>query len=482
MGERFAGMHIALFSDALRLARRRHIRLILDVKDEGIRAQVMRTAAREGMLARVQFNGDVFRLARGERSRPEPTVWVQPGVTAQQVKRWHEQDRAVVANFSANGHEMDLAGMKAAVAAGVDAINVDFPRLGADAVHRPVETRLRALMATAAAGPERARIAAILELSRYRVFVLQADFARWLLDPDRAVSRAAALALVNARPRAEAAVFGPALRSEHADARVNAAWALGMLHAPAGQVLFLLRDPDPEVLQATLLSLARMPGEVSAAALLPFLSHADSRVRGAAALALARHQPGIAVGAIIARLQQEVDAEQVLYARHMASEAPDKYTQAEIRAFMNNFSCRMELVRALDSIDSEAATRALEGLAFHPDTTFSQYDGIVAGFQLWDRIGSEDAATLRALASGSQQVADRAEWILVKAGPAVLPGVRAELQSKNREVRRRAMRIVAWQGDTQSLPALRRLRAAEGPDASLAGWAIAKIEALHPAP
>ena len=68
----------------------------------------------------------------------------------------------------------------------------------------------------------------------------------------------------------------------------------------------------------------------------------------------------------------------------------------------------------------------------------------------------------------------------MKAGPAVLPDVRTDLQSKNLEVRQRAIRIVAWQSDTMSLARLEALRAMNGPDSALAAWAIAKIETLHP--
>ncbi len=126
---------------------------------------------------------------------------MQPGVTAEQVKEHHLKGEAVIANFSANDHEMDLAGMKAAVAAGVDGINVDYPRLGADAVGRPVERSAECVSPKANAGESSARAAAILELSRYRGFPLQDEFAHWLLDPDDHVSRAAAIALVSARPR-----------------------------------------------------------------------------------------------------------------------------------------------------------------------------------------------------------------------------------------------------------------------------------------
>jgi glycerophosphoryl diester phosphodiesterase len=47
--------------------------------------------------------------------------------------------------------------------------------------------------------------------------------------------------------------------------------------------------------------------------------------------------------------------------------------------------------------------------------------------------------------------------MLVKVGPSVLPDVRKDLQSKNHEVRQRAIRIVAWQGDTNSLDRLQAL-------------------------
>ena len=483
MGERFTGMRIVLFEDALRLARERDIRLVLDIKDKDIGADVLQILEREGMLQRVQFNGewaDVKKVDPKATGVGDGTVWLQPGVTAEQVKQYHSEEKAVVVNFSANGHEMDLPGMRAAVAAGADGINVDYPRLGADAVGRPVERRLRELILKADSGQSAARIAAILELSQYRGFPLQADFARWLLDSDDPVSRASALALVTARPETSPEVFANALRSEHAGVRENAAWALGMLNTPASVLRPLLGDKDPGVLQAVLLAVGRAPGYVSAEALLPLLSNDDPRVRGAGAVALARHQPELAVRVVPAQLRKEIAAEKVLYDHHVETGTPQTFTQPEIVAITKSFKCQMEMLRAISILKSNEATRELESIAFRPDKSFSQFDGIVAGFQMWDRIGADATPAVQALESSDQQVADRAEWMLVKAGPAVLPDVRKGLQSKNQEVRQRAIRIVAWQGDTNSLDRLQALRATNGPDAALAAWAIAKIESLHP--
>src|ERR1700728_790702 len=187
MGDRFAGMRIARFEDALRLARKMDIRLIVDMKTKGMGADVLELLQREGMLEHVQFNGewsDVKQLYPAATDAGSGTTWVQPGVTAEQVKACHHEGKAVVANFSANDHQLDLAAMKAAVAAGVDGINVDYPRLGADAVGRPVERKLAVLVANANDGESAARADAILSLSHYRGFPLQDDFAHWLLDPD----------------------------------------------------------------------------------------------------------------------------------------------------------------------------------------------------------------------------------------------------------------------------------------------------------
>ena len=184
-------------------------------------------------------------------------------------------------------------------------------------------------------------------------------------------------------------VFISALRAEHGDARANAAWALGMLHVPARLLMPLLQDKDADVLQATLLALGRAPGDVSAEALLPFLSNDDPRVRGAAAVALARHQPELAIRVIPAQLRKEIAAEKVLYDLHVKSGTPQTFTQPEIHAITDSFKCQMELVRAISILTSNEATRELASIAFRPDKSFSQSDGMVAGFQLWDRIGAD---------------------------------------------------------------------------------------------
>ncbi len=484
MGERFAGMRMVLFEDALRLARQQDIRLILDIKTKDIGVDLLQLLQREGMLERVEFGGessDVKQLYPGATSAGSGTTWVQPGVTSEQVKALHREGKAVIANFSANDHDMDLAAMKAAVAAGVDGINVDYPRLGADAVGRPVERKLSALATQVSTGEAGTRARAILELSRYRGFPLQDEFVHWLLDPEDRVSRAAAVALVNARPQMSISVFGEAVRSEHADARANAAWALGQLGAPASSLLPLLKDTDPRVLQESLMALGRAPGNVNADVLLPFLASESPAIRGAAAVALARHQPGIALQAIPPQLRIEM-GEAVRLGDDYERRGRPHLTQAETDEIMGHFRCQMKMMQALSMVNVPGSTEVLEELAFRPGDDSAGFDSMIASFQLWDRIAGDPQPAIKALGTADTKAANRIEWMLVNAGPAVLPEVRKALRDDNEAIRKRAISIVAWQGDAESLETLRAMRKTDSADSSLEDWAIQKIESFHPKP
>ena len=154
-------------------------------------------------------------------------------------------------------------------------------------------------------------------------------------------------------------------------------------------------------------------------------------------------------------------------------------TQAEIDDITSYFRCQMKMMQAISMLKSMGATRALEEHAFQHDEEFTQSDGIVAAFQLWDRVGADAQPAVRALGSADEQLADRTEWMLVQGGPAVLPEVRKALGSENPRVRQRAIRILAWQGDTESLETLKSMQKTDAADAPLATWAIEKIESLH---
>jgi glycerophosphoryl diester phosphodiesterase len=479
MGDRFAGMRVPQFDDALRLARERGIGLFLDFKDKGMAPEVLQILAQEGMLERVRFGGESDDVkALYPDANQDPIAGVEPGVTAAEVAKLHAQGKTVIANFSANQHERDLPGMRAAVAAGVDALNVDFPRLGADALGRPVEAKISVLVGKAESGPATGRAAAILELAHYDGFPLQAVFERALRQSDDRISRAAAIALLTARPYAPTSSLVQALTGKEAVARKNAAWVIGMRGAPEVPALLpLLKDPDPGVLQEALLAISRCPGDVAAEQLLPFLSNGNPSIRGAAAVALARHHPGTAGPAI----RKELTREEALTAKDYAAyvqRGKSPYSQSEIDALVAGYQGLMKIMQSVSYLDASDARSFYEDEAFRsvPDTSLTT--ALIAVPQLWNRVAADPARTIQALGSSSGEIGDRAESILIQAGPGVLPAVRQALASPNSAIRERAIRIVAWQGDRASLPALRAMKDSHTEDPELLEWAIEKIGSM----
>jgi HEAT repeat protein len=479
MSARFGTMRIPRLEEALHRAHELNIGLYLDFKSKGIGPQVVELLKREDMLSRVRYGGEWDDVRGADPHANEDAVAsVEPGATREQIEMAHRDGKFVIAEFSANHHEMDLDGMRAAMGNGADAIMVDYPRLGADAVGKPVETKFAALVKQANQGAPQARSTAIFQLAGYDGFPIRVLFERWLLESDDRVSRAAAIALVKSRPQVRSGFLHAALVSENATARKNAAWAMGMLRAPVEPLLPLLGDHDPRVLQETLLAISRCPGDVPARMLLPHLTNPSPLVRGGAALALARHQPEAAAKAVPAALKKDEDQVVRDYATYVERGKP-KLTQQEIDPIVLAYRGEMKLVQALELLPQDTALTQLQEQAFRSVEDYSLVTGLVAGYQLWDRIGDDPSTTIAALGSRDADIANRAEWILVKAGPLVLPNVRMALQSGGPSVRARCIRILAWQGDGKALDQLRGMIQSHPEERAQIDWAIHKIETLQ---
>ena len=58
MGERFTGMRIVTFAEALRVAKQRGIRIAVDIKVRETGADILKVVRQEGMLGQVEFDGE----------------------------------------------------------------------------------------------------------------------------------------------------------------------------------------------------------------------------------------------------------------------------------------------------------------------------------------------------------------------------------------------------------------------------------------
>lgn len=486
MGEPFRGMHIAHFDEALHIARDLGIGLYLDIKTKGIGKQVLAALAREGMTSQVVFGGewdDIRLLDPGANN--DKSAGVEPGFTRDDVQALHKQNKIVIANFILNGHEFDLDGMKHAVALGGDGIMVDYPRLGAEAVGRPVETKIAELAESAESGTSEQRVQAIRELSGFVGFPLQQLFVHWLLTGDKTVSHEAALALVTSRPEPALSSFDPAIHSSSVAARSNAAWAIGALagrtstDAPCASLLApLLHDASTEVLKQVLVGLARCPSDpqdVPAQPLQALLIGNVPVLRGLAAVALAKHHPQIAEREVPVQLEKEEKLSDTSNAEWTARGRP-KLSKVEINKAVAIYRAQMKEVQALELLPEPFARRSFTAQAFRPGHDYSMMPILISGFQLWNRLAEDPTPALEALSSHDSGEADWAEWSLIKAGPDILPSVRNLLPSSQGDLRRRLLEILAWKADTGALPLLHAMEKTGDRDRESIRWAIIKIQ------
>lgn len=487
--ERFRGIHLAHFDEALRLARRLNVGLYLDIKTKGLGPQILGALAREGMPERVIFGGeweDIRTLK--PHANADNAEYVQPGITTAQVEELHRAGKSVVANFLSNGHETDLPLMRQAVAAGVDAIWVEYPRLGAEAVGRPVEAKLARLAAQAEVGPVPERIAAIREYSQFTGYPLQPHLLHWLMDSNDGVSHAAALGLVTGRPAVRVGSLTAGLRAASPATRKNAAWAVGELNSNATEpqcaslVAPLLDDKEMLVRQAALITLSRCSvdktADVQSSSLIALVKEGPPSMQGFAAIVLARYYPDIAGREIPAEMRKE-EAEAAAHDRAWTAQGRTPLTQAEIDGVIEHYRAEMKYVQALAALPAHAALTSLAPEAFRPAHDYSTVMPLVAGYQLWDRVEADPQAAIAALSSTDKDVADRAMWVLVAAAPGVLPGIHAALRASSGEEQNRLIEIAAWRADSEALPLLKQLRSKGGENAELFDWAITKIELME---
>ena len=98
----------------------------------------------------------------------------------------------------------------------------------------------------------------------------------------------------------------------------------------------LLKDNDNSVPMEALLAISRCPGSISAASIEPFLADKNPLVRGAAAPALARHQPEIAAKLVRQALEREEAVVAKEYALFVDQRAP-RLSQAEIDVTVGHY-------------------------------------------------------------------------------------------------------------------------------------------------
>jgi glycerophosphoryl diester phosphodiesterase len=187
----------------------------------------------------------------------------------------------------------------------------------------------------------------------------------------------------------------------------------------------------------------------------------------------------VAAEYICKQLKKE-EADAAAYETAWAARGHAKLKQAEIDDLVELYREQMKYVEALAMLPRQEAFGPLVKEAFRSVHDTSNVVALVAGYQLWDRLADDPEPAIEALNSSDGDVADRAQWALIAAGPAVLTAVRKALESDTGNQRRRLISVLAWQADTDAIPLLQRVRNSDSSDRELIDWAIGKIAAMGP--
>lgn len=477
MSKRFAGLRVARFVDALRLAREFHIVLMLDIKVASSAPAVLAAIRDEHAEEQVDLSMSAHELQElAPYQTKQPITWLSAPASRKDIAKAHEDGAHVIVNFSATPFDLDLDAMRSAVESGADGLNVDYPLIGSEALGRSVAERARRLIAAAQKADDDGRAMCILRLSKMQMPALRPLYINWLQAGEPHSSRAAALALRALQPAIPAAEVAELFHARTFVARANAAWLFGELGGSAAALRHLLKDPSSQVREEALLAIAKSRGQISVESMLSLLHDESSAVRGAAALALASKAPSITPHILRRQLQHEVKSELPLLQRYQKSQR--KMSAQDIDAVMKSFRCQMQMLQALASVHSSAADKAIADIAFHSANEFTQMEETVAAFKMWDRSGDNIVPMIAALQSSNSAIADRAEWALVKIEGQTLPAVRKLLSSADVHVQSRAIRILAWRCDREALDDLEDVVRTSSANRRLATWAIARIKTI----
>jgi hypothetical protein len=385
--------------------------------------------------------------------------------------------------------------MRRAVAAGVDVVNTDHPRLAADALGRSIEKRALALAREAQSGDSASRIRAVFRLGDFRDLPLTQVFVNLVGASEATVSRAAAITLVKRRDHTALPILvrrGDINAPTHSVA--NAAWIAGMLEVSTPEVTSWLvgraGSPDAAIAMESLRAISRINGvNVSRDLLLRRLQDENAMVRGAAARALARHHPSSTTALIEAakKLQTEIHTHWSSYAQPQQSNAFGKHritferpapaspkAIAQIARSHELYRGYHNVLQSIASLQNAEANRWLHEQALRTEYDFSGFASYVAAVQLWDRVAPDTLAP--GLEMDDPMRRDRVQWTLHKHGQASAPALRPLLASKDRDSRLRAAQTLAWIGDSSSRPAIEELRRTDPANRELYEWCLAKLE------
>lgn len=447
--KKFKGQRVPLLSDVLKFAKANNIKIVLDVKQQGIEDKILLLIEELDVAEQIYFWGSLWGFRGLESGLPgKGLAFITPeNLTKEAVRRTNAEKKLVVTTLLDCD---DRVYMKKKLMKGIDVVLVDYPCIVKDilqveGIHASIKLKSAQSLGL---GFRIRRIKKEPTQDKQKEFLTLVDT---ILGPDAEKSRMAALSLAGYSTMEAVQPLVKLSKSRNVVARRNATWALGFVKDKRAVETLIegLSNKDIEVRREAVLGLKRQSDPTSIPELTKtLLNDENAEVRFDAARALGDTEDRSVVYPLITALKNDTD-----------------------------WTVRSICARALGQIKDAKAVEAL-GALLVTDTSYSEacWAREMAAWAL-AKIGNPSTETLiAALKDNEECTCRRASWALIRIGQPTAAAVTSALYDPNHLVRKRAALILGWIEDDAALyPLLHAIKDDEPMVRQTAAWALGRL-------
>ena len=465
--EEFSGERVPLLSDALRIAKERKLKLIINVKEHGIEQKTLSLINEFDMINHVYFSGRLETLRNKDIDiKGSQLVFLSPGEESSGViDLIHERHNNVGTRLLGTD---DRDKMKERMFTGVDFILTDYPSVAIDLLHfrtinKPEEREPRKRLESNIAG-NTAQIDALIEAIMYG-------------DPDQ--SRIAAL--VFSTLPADVAIPQLVQRLNYKKPLTR------FLPKMKISIPFLNREirDKGDLLHAAIVqknivwTLGLIKDKSAVAPLIKRLETADSDLKREIILALKM----IGNKQAVPVLQEILLNDENTYVRFDAARAlgsidntDSAYTLMRVMKSDESWLVKGACAEALGKRGDKRASKALKGLLNSSASESASWARDRAALAL-SKIGIGGIeALVSSLGASGTSTRRRASWVLISIGDPAVPHLLSSLREVSSLARKRAAMVLGWIGNKKSVLPLTWVLADKDPEVrKMAIWALGRI-------
>ena len=465
--EEFSGERVPLLSDALRIAKERKLKLIINVKEHGIEQKTLSLIKEFDMINHVYFSGRLETLRNKDIDiKGSQLVFLSPGEESSGViDLIHERHNNVGTRLLGTD---DRDKMKERMFTGVDFILTDYPSVAIDLLHfrtinKPEEREPRKRLESNIAG-NTAQIDALIEAIMYG-------------DPDQ--SRIAAL--VFSTLPADVAIPQLVQRLNYKKPLTR------FLPKMKISIPFLNREirDKGDLLHAAIVqknivwTLGLIKDKSAVAPLIKRLETADSDLKREIILALKM----IGNKQAVPVLQEILLNDENTYVRFDAARAlgsidntDSAYTLMRVMKSDESWLVKGACAEALGKRGDKRASKALKGLLNSSASENASWARDRAALAL-SKIGIGGIeALVSSLGAGGTSTRRRASWVLISIGDPAVPHLLSSLREVSSLARKRTAMVLGWIGNKKTVLPLTWILADKDPEVrKMAVWALGKI-------